>query len=230
MRVLGGARSLRSDRAVYVLFRYVATELRDRALVRARSLRSDGAVYMLGCYVATELRGELGRYIATEPYIDSVVTDFDPNTNLYIHQVSLPLELEKGNIHVVRYSGRSSKVARPGRKGKNDLREKGIRREKGNFMKRNKGQRCSLLDIGSQESPEEIVETPDSVLHVRFKEPEETLPRLGPLQRNRLSLVSEEVTVVEMEVAPEARVPERVMCLHLLRPLDLLAHLPQDVD
>ncbi|KAF2573484.1 hypothetical protein F2Q70_00005556 [Brassica cretica] len=100
--------------------------------------------------------------------------------------------LEKGNIHIVRYSGRSSKVARPGRKGKEDLRKKGIRREKRNFVKRNKGQRCSFQDIGSQESPEEIFETPDSVLHGRFKEPEETLPRLGPLQRNRLSLGSEE--------------------------------------
>ncbi|KAF2585545.1 hypothetical protein F2Q70_00036687 [Brassica cretica] len=36
-------------------------------------------MYVLGGYVATELRGELGRYIATEPYIDSVVTDFEPN-------------------------------------------------------------------------------------------------------------------------------------------------------
>ncbi|KAF3611411.1 hypothetical protein DY000_02048813 [Brassica cretica] len=70
---------------------------------------------------------------------------------------------EKGNIHIVRYSGRSSKVARPGRKG--------------NFVKRNKGQRCPLQDVGSQESLEEIIETLDSVLHDRFKEPEETLPR-----------------------------------------------------
>ncbi|KAF3610815.1 hypothetical protein DY000_02049172 [Brassica cretica] len=59
---------------------------------------------------------------------------------------------------------RSSKVARPGRKGKDDLREKGIRREKGNYVKWNKGRRCPLQDIGSQESPEEIIETPDSVL------------------------------------------------------------------
>ncbi|KAF3550560.1 hypothetical protein DY000_02007208 [Brassica cretica] len=45
-RRLGRARSLRSDRAVYVLSRYVVTELSDRA------------VYMLGRYVATEL-GEI---------------------------------------------------------------------------------------------------------------------------------------------------------------------------
>ncbi|KAF2588255.1 hypothetical protein F2Q70_00038960 [Brassica cretica] len=40
-----------SDRAVYVLGRYLATELRRD----------------LGRYVATELRGDLGRYVATEP-------------------------------------------------------------------------------------------------------------------------------------------------------------------
>ncbi|KAG5388260.1 hypothetical protein IGI04_029801 [Brassica rapa subsp. trilocularis] len=69
------ARSLRSDRAVCVLGRYVATEQR----VRARSLRSDQAVCVLGRYVATEqrvrarsLRSDraacvLGRYVATEP-------------------------------------------------------------------------------------------------------------------------------------------------------------------
>ncbi|CAN7139385.1 unnamed protein product [Brassica rapa subsp. narinosa] len=45
------ARSLRSDRAVCVLGRYVATELS----VYARSLRSDRAVCVLGRYVATEL-------------------------------------------------------------------------------------------------------------------------------------------------------------------------------
>uniref|UniRef100_A0A0D2ZTS6 Uncharacterized protein n=1 Tax=Brassica oleracea var. oleracea TaxID=109376 RepID=A0A0D2ZTS6_BRAOL len=79
-RASGRARPLHSDRAVYVLRRYVATELSDRALVRARSLRrdrasrsaqslrsegasesarslrSDRAVYVLGRYVATELR------------------------------------------------------------------------------------------------------------------------------------------------------------------------------
>ncbi|KAF2559574.1 hypothetical protein F2Q68_00016788 [Brassica cretica] len=42
--------------------------------------------------------------------------------------------------------------------------KKGIRREKGNYVKRNKGRICPLQDIGSQESPEEIIETPDSVL------------------------------------------------------------------
>ncbi|KAF2557526.1 hypothetical protein F2Q68_00015678 [Brassica cretica] len=38
------------------------------------------------------------------------------------------------------------------------------------------------------------------------------------------------VTVVSVEVAPETRVQERVGCFHLLRPLDLLAHLPQNID
>ncbi|KAF3601427.1 hypothetical protein F2Q69_00034436 [Brassica cretica] len=52
------ARSLRSDRAVYVLGRYVVTELRGE----------------LGRYVATELRGELGSYVATKPCICSVAT------------------------------------------------------------------------------------------------------------------------------------------------------------
>ena len=65
-------------------------------------------------------------------------------------------------------------------------------RKRNTPRERIKGRRCPLQDIGSQESPEEIIETPDSVLHGRFKEPEETLPRLGPLQRNRLSLGSEE--------------------------------------
>ena len=38
------------------------------------------------------------------------------------------------------------------------------------------------------------------------------------------------VTMVSMEVAPEARVPERVGSFHLLRPLDLLENLPQNID
>ena len=38
------------------------------------------------------------------------------------------------------------------------------------------------------------------------------------------------VTVVLMEVAPEAKVLERVGSFHPLRPLDLLAHLPQNID
>ncbi|KAF3540712.1 hypothetical protein F2Q69_00023002 [Brassica cretica] len=38
----------------------------DRASGRARSLRSERAVYVLSCYKATEFRGELGRYVATE--------------------------------------------------------------------------------------------------------------------------------------------------------------------
>ncbi|KAF3582249.1 hypothetical protein DY000_02031580 [Brassica cretica] len=38
------------------------------------------------------------------------------------------------------------------------------------------------------------------------------------------------VTVISMEVAPETRDPERIGCFNLLRPLDLLAHLPQNID
>ncbi|KAF3563588.1 hypothetical protein DY000_02016292 [Brassica cretica] len=38
----------------------------DRASVRSRSLRSDRAVYVLGRYVVTELRREIGRYVASE--------------------------------------------------------------------------------------------------------------------------------------------------------------------
>ena len=38
------------------------------------------------------------------------------------------------------------------------------------------------------------------------------------------------VTVVSMEVSPETKVSERVGCFHLLRPLDMLAHLPQNID
>ncbi|KAF3501407.1 hypothetical protein F2Q69_00042237 [Brassica cretica] len=37
-------------------------------------------------------------------------------------------------------------------------------------------------------------------------------------------------TQSSVEVAPEARVPERVGGFHLLRPFDLLAHLPQNID
>ncbi|KAF3583342.1 hypothetical protein F2Q69_00027260 [Brassica cretica] len=51
-RASGRARSLRSDRAVYVLGRFVATELWSE----------------LGRYVANKLRGELGRYVANEPF------------------------------------------------------------------------------------------------------------------------------------------------------------------
>ncbi|KAG5410970.1 hypothetical protein IGI04_007289 [Brassica rapa subsp. trilocularis] len=87
------ARSLRSDRAIVPLSRYVATELKprlgryvaterssrsrpsdrsarslrsDRARTKARSLRSDRALVPLGRYVATELEPKLGRYVATE--------------------------------------------------------------------------------------------------------------------------------------------------------------------
>ncbi|KAF3586715.1 hypothetical protein F2Q69_00030355 [Brassica cretica] len=62
-RASGRARSLRSERAVYMLGTYVATE---PSSVRARLLRSDRAVYVLGSYVTIELRGELGRYVTTE--------------------------------------------------------------------------------------------------------------------------------------------------------------------
>ncbi|KAG5413317.1 hypothetical protein IGI04_000884, partial [Brassica rapa subsp. trilocularis] len=55
------ARSLRSDRVIVPLGRYVATELSQ-----ARSLRSDRAIVPLGRYVATELEPKLGRYVATE--------------------------------------------------------------------------------------------------------------------------------------------------------------------
>ncbi|KAG5384192.1 hypothetical protein IGI04_035662, partial [Brassica rapa subsp. trilocularis] len=55
------ARSLRSDRAIVPLGRYVATELSQ-----ARSLRSDRAIVPLGRYVATKLKPKLGRYVATE--------------------------------------------------------------------------------------------------------------------------------------------------------------------
>ncbi|KAG5400522.1 hypothetical protein IGI04_015129, partial [Brassica rapa subsp. trilocularis] len=96
------ARSLRSDRAIVPLGRYVATELKprlgryvaterssrsrpsdrsarslrsDRARTKARSLRSDRALVLLGRYVATELEPKLGRYVATERSSRSVATD-----------------------------------------------------------------------------------------------------------------------------------------------------------
>ncbi|KAG5384247.1 hypothetical protein IGI04_035717 [Brassica rapa subsp. trilocularis] len=74
-------RSLRSDRSVCVLGRYVATKQH----VRARSLRRDRAVCVLGRYVVTEqrvlarsLRSDravcvLGRYVATEQHRPSRV-------------------------------------------------------------------------------------------------------------------------------------------------------------
>ncbi|KAG5410332.1 hypothetical protein IGI04_006651 [Brassica rapa subsp. trilocularis] len=64
------ARSLRSDRVIVPLGRYVATELSQ-----ARSLRSDRAIVPLGRYVATELEPKLGRYVATERSSRSVATD-----------------------------------------------------------------------------------------------------------------------------------------------------------
>ncbi|KAG5414840.1 hypothetical protein IGI04_002407 [Brassica rapa subsp. trilocularis] len=64
------ARSLRSDRVIIPLGRYVATELSQ-----ARSLRSDRAIVPLGRYVATELEPKLGRYVATEIEPSSVTTD-----------------------------------------------------------------------------------------------------------------------------------------------------------
>ncbi|KAF2586259.1 hypothetical protein F2Q70_00035476 [Brassica cretica] len=58
----GKVRSLRSDRAVYLLGRYVATEpcacsvaTQRPSRVCARLLRSDRAVCVLGLYIATEL-------------------------------------------------------------------------------------------------------------------------------------------------------------------------------
>ncbi|KAF2561874.1 hypothetical protein F2Q70_00018113 [Brassica cretica] len=62
-----------------------------RRFGRARSLRSDREEWTFGRYVATEPWLELGRFVATErsTYIDSVVTDFDPNkhslSNLNVH-------------------------------------------------------------------------------------------------------------------------------------------------
>ncbi|KAF3527654.1 hypothetical protein DY000_02041999 [Brassica cretica] len=41
---------------------------------KARSLRSDRVVCVLGRYVASELRGELGLYVATKPCTCSVAT------------------------------------------------------------------------------------------------------------------------------------------------------------
>ncbi|KAG5374290.1 hypothetical protein IGI04_042389, partial [Brassica rapa subsp. trilocularis] len=64
------ARSLRSDRVIVPLGRYVATELSQ-----ARSLRNDRAIVPLGRYVATELEPKLGRYVATERSSRSVATD-----------------------------------------------------------------------------------------------------------------------------------------------------------
>ncbi|KAF3559021.1 hypothetical protein F2Q69_00013114 [Brassica cretica] len=61
----GRVRSLRNDRAAYVLGRYVATELGLSSIatrVHARSLRSDQAWL------------ELDRYVATEPCVRSVAT------------------------------------------------------------------------------------------------------------------------------------------------------------
>ncbi|KAG5397888.1 hypothetical protein IGI04_019702 [Brassica rapa subsp. trilocularis] len=55
------ARSLRSNRTIVPLGRYVATELGQ-----ARSLCSDRAIVPLGRYVATELEPKLDRYVATE--------------------------------------------------------------------------------------------------------------------------------------------------------------------
>ncbi|KAG5393175.1 hypothetical protein IGI04_023138 [Brassica rapa subsp. trilocularis] len=75
-RARAKARSLRSDRVIVPLGRYVATELSqdrparslrsDRARAKARSLRSDRAIVPLGRYVATELEPKIGRYVATE--------------------------------------------------------------------------------------------------------------------------------------------------------------------
>ncbi|KAF3538187.1 hypothetical protein F2Q69_00022574 [Brassica cretica] len=38
------------------------------------------------------------------------------------------------------------------------------------------------------------------------------------------------MTVVAVEVSPKTRVPEGLGCFHLQRPLDLLAHLPENID
>ncbi|KAG5384929.1 hypothetical protein IGI04_036399, partial [Brassica rapa subsp. trilocularis] len=103
-------RSLRSDRAIVPLGRYVATELEpklgryvatersDRARAKAQSLRSDRAIVPLGRYVATELEPKLGRYVATElsqarslrsdraivPLGHYVATELEPKLGRYV--------------------------------------------------------------------------------------------------------------------------------------------------
>ncbi|KAF2538390.1 hypothetical protein F2Q68_00021223 [Brassica cretica] len=70
------AKSLRRDRAVCVLSRYVATELGwslRPSRVRPRSLRSDRAVCVLGRYVATEL----GLCVVRLPYLSLSLADLD---------------------------------------------------------------------------------------------------------------------------------------------------------
>ena len=45
-----------------------------RRFGKARSLRNDRNVHVLGRYVATKLGSELGRYVATVPWACSIVT------------------------------------------------------------------------------------------------------------------------------------------------------------
>ncbi|KAG5373959.1 hypothetical protein IGI04_042728 [Brassica rapa subsp. trilocularis] len=80
-RARAKARSLRSDRAIVPLGRYVATELGQ-----PRSLRSDRVIVPLGRYVATELEPKLGRYVATElePKLGHyIATELEPKLGRY---------------------------------------------------------------------------------------------------------------------------------------------------
>ncbi|KAG5392712.1 hypothetical protein IGI04_022675 [Brassica rapa subsp. trilocularis] len=97
-RTQAKARSLRSDRTIVPLGRYVATELGQ-----ARSLRSDRAIVPLGRYVATERssrsvrsyvvrpRSPLGRYVVTELELGRYVA-----TERSFRSVYVATELELG--------------------------------------------------------------------------------------------------------------------------------------
>ncbi|KAF3608585.1 hypothetical protein DY000_02048869 [Brassica cretica] len=88
------ARLLRSDRAGRVLGCYVATE-RDvcsaatwrPSLARARSLRSDRATFF-------GLFSDVSCFFRWALHIDSVVTDFDPNTDFKSVRVRLKSQPE----------------------------------------------------------------------------------------------------------------------------------------
>ncbi|KAF2579840.1 hypothetical protein F2Q70_00025766 [Brassica cretica] len=83
-RRFGRARLLRCDRTECKLVRYVATE-QDvcsvatwrPSLARARSLRSDRATFF-------GLFSDVSCFFRRALHIDSVVTDFDPNTKFRI--------------------------------------------------------------------------------------------------------------------------------------------------
>ncbi|KAF2560100.1 hypothetical protein F2Q68_00016388 [Brassica cretica] len=54
----------------------------NRAEAEARLLRSDRASFLLGRYVATELEPKLGLYVATEPLARNV--ELDPKLGRYV--------------------------------------------------------------------------------------------------------------------------------------------------